>query len=129
MNWLIASSAQVEAQVKSKTGKKGPRNFPERQPDTSKADVMEDTEFSVAQCVPQPQSPPVISGPYTTMGASNSPAYAPTSSAVPEVMTMNDFAPEMNFNLDDNFSWEMIGLGLEEPLPQQEAIDELYGRT
>lgn len=24
------------------------------------------------------------------------------------------------------FSWEMIGLGLEEPLPSQEVIDELY---
>lgn len=25
----------------------------------------------------------------------------------------------------DQSSWEMIGLGLEEPLPTQEAIDEL----
>lgn len=25
-----------------------------------------------------------------------------------------------------NFSWEMIGLGLEEPLPAQESIDELH---
>ena len=29
--------------------------------------------------------------------------------------------------LDANFSWEMIGLGLEEPMPLQEASDELYG--
>lgn len=28
-------------------------------------------------------------------------------------------------NLPDNFTWEMIGLGLEEPLPPQETIDEL----
>ncbi|KAH3918240.1 hypothetical protein HBI56_143370 [Parastagonospora nodorum] len=27
---------------------------------------------------------------------------------------------------DDNFSWEMIGLGLEEPLPPQDVMDELY---
>ncbi len=27
--------------------------------------------------------------------------------------------------VDNNFSWEMIGLGLEEPLPPQETIDEL----
>ncbi len=26
---------------------------------------------------------------------------------------------------DDGMTWEMIGLGLEEPLPTQEAIDEL----
>lgn len=25
----------------------------------------------------------------------------------------------------NNFTWEMIGLGLEEPLPTQESIDEL----
>lgn len=27
---------------------------------------------------------------------------------------------------DTNFTWEMIGLGLEEPLPPQETIDELH---
>lgn len=27
--------------------------------------------------------------------------------------------------VDNNFTWEMIGLGLEEPLPSQETIDEL----
>jgi hypothetical protein len=29
-------------------------------------------------------------------------------------------------NTTDSFSWEMIGLGLEEPLPTQETIQELY---
>ncbi|KAK1757602.1 transcriptional activator protein acu-15 [Echria macrotheca] len=29
-------------------------------------------------------------------------------------------------NVDGNFTWEMIGLGLEEPLPPQETIDELH---
>ncbi|KAK4648785.1 uncharacterized protein QC761_113830 [Podospora bellae-mahoneyi] len=41
---------------------------------------------------------------------------------------------EFNFNsnmmgmsaVDGNFTWEMIGLGLEEPLPPQETIDELH---
>lgn len=33
----------------------------------------------------------------------------------------------MNMGLDmSTFTWEMIGLGLEEPLPPQETIDELY---
>lgn len=27
--------------------------------------------------------------------------------------------------MDNSFTWEMIGLGLEEPLPPQETIDEL----
>jgi hypothetical protein len=33
----------------------------------------------------------------------------------------------MGMTIDEtNFTWEMIGLGLEEPLPPQETIDELY---
>lgn len=36
--------------------------------------------------------------------------------------TANDFA----INTDNDFSWEMIGLGLEEALPSQDIIDELY---
>lgn len=36
----------------------------------------------------------------------------------------------MGMGLDDStFTWEMIGLGLEEPLPPQETIDELYVNT
>jgi hypothetical protein len=43
---------------------------------------------------------------------------------------LNDlgFTADMNMGMgiDDNtFTWEMIGLGLEEPLPPQETIDEL----
>jgi len=42
---------------------------------------------------------------------------------------MDDFNfNNMNINLgngDSNFTWEMIGLGLEEPLPPQDTIDEL----
>lgn len=30
--------------------------------------------------------------------------------------------------MQNNFTWEMIGLGLEEPLPPQESIDELSAR-
>lgn len=46
----------------------------------------------------------------------------------PPLGDMN-FAGDMNMGMgiDDNtFTWEMIGLGLEEPLPPQETIDELY---
>ncbi len=38
------------------------------------------------------------------------------------------FSADMNMSMgiDDNtFTWEMIGLGLEEPLPPQDTIDEL----
>lgn len=33
--------------------------------------------------------------------------------------------PDFGFSSSDDFSWEMIGLGLEEALPTQDAIDEL----
>lgn len=42
---------------------------------------------------------------------------------------MDDFSfnnnISMGMNIDNSFTWEMIGLGLEEPLPPQETIDEL----
>jgi len=52
----------------------------------------------------------------------------PISDMAPEAVPMSipDFDPSLNFTLDSNFSWEMIGLGLEEPMPTQDAIDELY---
>lgn len=54
---------------------------------------------------------------------------APSASHIPPA-PMEDIAfdpdLDMNLGLDDNmFNWEMIGLGLEEPLPPQDTIDEL----
>jgi hypothetical protein len=52
----------------------------------------------------------------------------------PQTGTMEDFNFNSNMpmginNVGSNFTWEMIGLGLEEPLPPQETIDELYVAT
>lgn len=44
----------------------------------------------------------------------------------PDMMQDAQILPDFNLSLDANFSWEMIGLGLEEPMPMQEAIEELY---
>ncbi|TQV95932.1 C6 transcription factor Prf [Cordyceps javanica] len=49
----------------------------------------------------------------------------------PRAGAVEDFNFNSNMNIPvnpdgSNFSWEMIGLGLEEPLPAQEAIDELH---
>lgn len=41
--------------------------------------------------------------------------YPPSSGGIPDASLDNDPA----------ISWEMIGLGLEEPLPPQEAVNEL----
>lgn len=48
----------------------------------------------------------------------------------PQNVPIDDFNFNSNLNLgmdsiDGDLSWEMIGLGLEEPLPPQETIDEL----
>lgn len=52
----------------------------------------------------------------------------------PQTANIEDFNFNSNIsmsmnNVGSNFTWEMIGLGLEEPLPPQETIDELYGMT
>ena len=44
----------------------------------------------------------------------------------PDVLPDSQMMNNLDLGLDSTFSWEMIGLGLEEPMPLQEAIDELY---
>ena len=44
----------------------------------------------------------------------------------PLMIPITNTMPDLGLGLDDGFSWEMIGLGLEEPMPMQEAIEELY---
>jgi hypothetical protein len=43
----------------------------------------------------------------------------PTISPAPEAFSINATSPE------GEFQWEMIGLGLDEPLPPQDVQDEL----
>lgn len=48
----------------------------------------------------------------------------------PQTATVDEFnfnstVPIGMSNMNGNFTWEMIGLGLEEPLPTQDTIDEL----
>ena len=50
----------------------------------------------------------------------------PVTSMAPGMMPDSEMMPGLDLNLDESFSWEMISLGLEEPMPMQEAIDELY---
>lgn len=49
---------------------------------------------------------------------------SPRTAAVEE-FNFNGNMPMPMSNMNNNFPWEMIGLGLEEPLPTQETIDEL----
>ena len=56
----------------------------------------------------------------------NDPIMLPMTDLGPEMIPGPEFVSQMDLNLDQTFSWEMIGLGLEEPMPMQEAVDELY---
>ena len=47
-----------------------------------------------------------------------------TSSGIGDFNFPNNIPVEIP-DMSNNFTWEMIGLGLEEPLPPQETIDEL----
>ena len=49
-----------------------------------------------------------------------------TGDVVPDMNSDPQMMGDLNLGLDPNFSWEMIGLGLEEPMPLPEAVEELY---
>lgn len=69
------------------------------------------------------QSMPGVS--YDSM-PTNDPIMLPATNMAPVMMPEKEFMPHIDLDLDQSFSWEMIGLGLEEPMPTQEAVDELY---
>ncbi|KAI1349588.1 fungal-specific transcription factor domain-containing protein [Xylaria sp. FL0043] len=50
---------------------------------------------------------------------------SPQGNGLDEFSFTNNMPMSMN-SMDPSFTWEMIGLGLEEPLPPQETIDELH---
>lgn len=85
-------------------------------------------------------APPISSGPTVEFEVPNADVslaidrdsdrwrYVPTSpQPAMEDMAFDTNLAGMTMGMDDTtFSWEMIGLGLEEPLPKQETIDELH---
>ena len=56
----------------------------------------------------------------------NEPIMLPMTDLGREMIPGPEFVSQIDLSLDQTFSWEMIGLGLEEPMPMQEAVDELY---
>ena len=67
----------------------------------------------------------ILGGPYDSM-PTNDNIMLPNANMAPMMMPDQEYMPQIDLNLDHSFSWEMIGLGLEEPMPTQEAVDELY---
>ncbi|KAL8932512.1 MAG: hypothetical protein Q9211_006272 [Gyalolechia sp. 1 TL-2023] len=120
---LEARLAQVETQLKTKTKEKKPPTLigsiqPQDQhvhtPSTDHAFTNNsgDGDNTIY--------PMGISGPVTDL-FENVAVHNDSSTAVSMLPDLNTTASP----LDDGMTWEMVGLGLEEPLPTQEAIDEL----
>lgn len=94
-------------------------------------------ESKDAQPAPTPRAgrqPPTvpITETYTSIPSLDMPNLGMEDTSMSEVMQDATFTdPNLNgmqdFTMDvnDDFSWEMIGLGLEEALPSREVIDEL----
>ncbi|KAL8736190.1 MAG: hypothetical protein Q9166_000345 [cf. Caloplaca sp. 2 TL-2023] len=123
---LEARLAQVETQLKTKTKEAKPPTPSEssqsqdRYTYTSPSDNAFASVFGSGDPMHDVMG---IPGPandfFNNMGQSNG------GSAVPDILPdLQDLNQASAF--DDGMTWEMIGLGLEEPLPTQEAIDELH---
>lgn len=109
----------MEGKLKTQDSNK-PKNTNESDPHGLTETVFENGEpmrTGMQRLLPAPS--------YDSMPTNDSPML-PITNVAPEMMQDSEFIPNMDFNLDPNFSWEMIGLGLEEPMPTQEAVDELY---
>lgn len=75
-------------------------------------DLQPDTTYSMGEGTLRPIT---SNDPFTI------PVTGVGSNLSPDLLSM----PDIGLGMGDNYSWEMIGLGLEEPMPTQEAIDEL----
>ena len=101
-------------------------------------------ETQLKKDVPSPPAPPSTNAPAipatTAQNTTSYTSYDVNAMNVDMAMPMdgllntnNNFeaspsanvVPDIDLAVDENFTWEMIGLGLEEPLPTQEAVDEL----
>lgn len=110
---------------------------PESASTNANANSGKETDKSPSKPLDTQNPPPVT----TTAGLNviNSSIAIPSDHAIdqwqfnvdsPAAVAMEDFNFNSNIpmnmnNIEPSFTWEMIGLGLEEPLPPQETIDEL----
>ncbi|KAK4694213.1 hypothetical protein P7C71_g3331, partial [Lecanoromycetidae sp. Uapishka_2] len=131
------ANAQVETQLESKVKKTKSAEQPiqeEPQHDESQQNEFANTPYHPSHVnVPYHPSNVQMSGLGMPDGAfdsipTTSEAFQlPITSMAPGMMPDPEIIPNMDINLDESFSWEMISLGLEEPMPMQEAIDEFIG--
>ena len=100
--------AQVETQLKSKDSASPPAVEPNALPTTAEQNSASYAAFDPAVMSIDMSAP--MDGLLNTNNYEDS---------APNII------PDIDLAIDENFSWEMIGLGLEEPLPCPEAVDEL----
>jgi hypothetical protein len=79
----------------------------------------------------QTNPPAAMPMPNPNMGMNGDERWQFNNGESPQGAPLDDFGFNANMgmpvnNMPGNFTWEMIGLGLEEPLPPQETIDELH---
>lgn len=106
-------AVQLEAELETNDNKDAKPSEPEAMQDESSAPMNLELgmQYSLSE------------GPFDSM-----PTNDPTILRETPVGTMQDQEIMTNLDLgfDTSVSWEMIGLGVEEPMPTQKAIDELY---
>ncbi|KAL8825566.1 MAG: hypothetical protein Q9170_007746 [Blastenia crenularia] len=121
---LEARLAQVETQLKTKAKEKRPQ-----------------TPSELSQTQDQTTRTPSTDHAFTNNPGNGDTTIYPMDIQDPAANFMENLAvqndnptttmlPDLNTTaspIDDGMTWEMVGLGLEEPLPTQEAIDELQG--
>lgn len=109
MSWLTSISEQVETLLKSQDG-----------PDTSADASRQDSSSAyVASTIQQ-----TLPNANDQFGASNPAQARPQELRIPAADPFQQPGANGNNGAGD-FSWEMIGLGLEEPLPPQDVMDDL----
>lgn len=79
----------------------------------------------------QTHAPAAMPMPNPNIGMNGEERWQFNNGESPQAAPLDDFGFNANMgmpvnNMPGNFTWEMIGLGLEEPLPPQETIDELH---
>ncbi|KAL8666547.1 MAG: hypothetical protein Q9202_001345 [Teloschistes flavicans] len=122
---LEARLAQVETQLQTKTKEK------EKIPPISR-------ESSQSQDPPAHTPPSDHALPTVSSNGASMPMPGPDMDYFDPLLVQNisvpdagpdiqDMLPDLDLGaFDEPMTWEMVGLGLEEPLPTQEAIDELH---
>lgn len=115
---MFCIKAQVETQLKTKVQKKGASNT-----SGTTHDRPPEPALSAFRVPALDESASMSLG--LEFQGSTDPRFEPMTDANNQYPPSSGGMPDIGLDTDPVFSWEMIGLGLEEPLPPQEAINEL----